>query len=212
MKAWDTPVGDGRKGNLRRVLTTIFDSSLFRQHAASQQKVRTPFEFAVSSVRALRASRPTGGYTADATGAELLSQMNRLGMSLFNREEPDGWSEYGADWINTSSLMERMRFVQQTLLREKRADPVGLVKLKVPSAKWRDAGAVTDYFLEVLYPGEGKANLALDRAVALAYLNTLDNGTTPSNFSSLDPNSAAYDNRVKGMVAFLMGLPRFQEQ
>ena len=141
-------------------MTTIFDSSLFRQHAASQQKVRTPFEFAVSSVRALRASRPTGGYTADATGAELLSQMNRLGMSLFNREEPDGWSEYGADWINTSSLMERMRFVQQTLLREKRADPVGLVKLKVPSAKWRDAGAVTDYFLEVLYPGEGKANLA----------------------------------------------------
>ena len=141
--------------------------------------------------------------------------MIRLGMRLFNREEPDGWSEYGADWINSSSLIERMRFVQDRL-RLNRADPVGLLKLKLPSTQWRDAGAVADYFLSILFPGEGKANLDLDRATAITYLNTLDNGITSSSFTSLDPNSTSttspYAYRVKGMVAYLMGLARFQEQ
>ena len=55
MTAWDTPAADGRKGNIRAVLKTIFDSSLFRGNAASQQKIKTPLELAVSTVRALRA-------------------------------------------------------------------------------------------------------------------------------------------------------------
>lgn len=214
MKAWETPAADGRKGNLRNVLSTIFNSSLFRQNAASQQKVRTPFEFTVSSIRALRAAKPTGGFTAETTGAELIDEMSRLGMPLFNREEPNGWSEFGADWINSSSLIERMRFVQDKVLKVsvKSVDPVGLVKIKLPAAQLRDSGAVADYFLNILFPGEGKANLDLDRTAAISYLNTLENGVTPSAFSSLDPNSSAYDTRVRGMVASLMGLARFQEQ
>ncbi|MBI4661001.1 MAG: DUF1800 family protein [Verrucomicrobia bacterium] len=211
MKAWDTPAAEGRRGNLRNVLRVILNSSMFRQHMASQQKVRNPFEFTVGAVRALRAAKPTGGFTSDCTGADLVTPMNRLGMRLFNREEPDGWSEFGADWINSSWLMERMRFVQERL-KASYSDPVGLLKLKLPSSQWRNAGVVTDYFLGILFPGEGKANLDLDRTTAIAYLNTLDNGITPSSFSGLDPNSAAYNTRVKGMVAYLMGLPRFQEQ
>jgi len=212
MKAWDTPAADGRKGNLRSVLKVIFNSSTFRQHAASQQKVRNPLEFTVASVRALRAARPTGGFTSDCTGADLNNKMITLGMRLFNREEPDGWSEFGQDWINSSSLIERMRFVQERLRTASVADPVGLLKLKLPSTQWRDAGLVTDYFLSILFPAEGKANLTLDRATALTFLNTADNGTTPSLFNALDPNSSTYGTRVRGMVAYLMGLPRFQEQ
>jgi uncharacterized protein (DUF1800 family) len=212
MRAWDTPAADGRKGNLRTVLKVIFNSPVFRQHLASQQKVRTPLEFTVASVRALRAAKPGGGFTADCTGADLNNTMIRLGMRLFNREEPDGWSEFGADWINSSSLIERMRFVQERLRSVSLADPVALLKLKLPSTQWRDAGAVSDYFLSILFPGEGKANLDLDRANAIIFLNTLDNGTTASSFSVLDPNSTTYGNRVKGMVGYLMGLPRFQEQ
>ncbi|MBI2946454.1 MAG: DUF1800 family protein, partial [Verrucomicrobia bacterium] len=213
MKAWDTPAADGRKGNLRNVLKVIFNSSTFRQHLASQQKVRTPLEFTVGSVRALRAAKPGGaGFTADCTGTDLNNTLIRLGMRLFNREEPDGWSEFGQDWINSSSLIERMRFVQERLRLTSLADPVALLKLKLPSTQWRNAGAVSDYFLGILFPAEGKANVDLDRANAVTYLNTLDNGTTSSSFALLDPNSATYGTRVKGMVAYLMGLPRFQEQ
>jgi uncharacterized protein (DUF1800 family) len=213
MRAWEKPARDGRKGNLRQVLKVIFNSSLFRQHAASRQKVRTPFEFAVSTVRALRATKPEGGFTANSAGTDLLDPLDRLGMLPFMREAPDGWSEYGADWINSSSLIERIRFVQARLQYTNRTlDPTTLLKLKLASSQLSDARAVVDYFLAILFPGEGKANLDLDREMALWMLNTTDDGTAPSPFNLLEPNSLAYDWRVRSTVAYLMGLPRFQEQ
>ena len=214
LAAWDAPAADGRKGNLRAVLRTILESTLFRQHAASRQKVKTPFEFTVSAVRALRAVKPDGGFTADSTGADLIDDMQKMGMNLFHREEPDGWSELGRDWINTSSLVDRMRFLQGFLKvgNTRYSDPVGLLKLKMPASQWRDPAAVADYFLDLLFLGEGRANLTLDRAAAIAFMNTNEAGTLASSFSSLDPNSAGYDTRVRGLVALLLGLPRFHEQ
>src|SRR6185436_139112 len=38
--AWDTPGPDGRRGNIRSVLRTIFDSELFRSHGGSLQKIK----------------------------------------------------------------------------------------------------------------------------------------------------------------------------
>lgn len=215
MVAWETPASDGRKGNLRNVLKVILNSSLFRHDTASRQKVKTPFEFTVSTVRSIRAARSGGGFTADSNGTDISNASQTLGMRLFYREEPDGWPEEGQDWINTSALVDRMRYAQ-TFLRSANknfSDPVALLKMKLPSTQWRDAGKVVDYFLTILFPGEGKANLDLDRTAAIAYLNSTDAGTASSLFSSLDPNSlTTYDPRVRSMVAMLMGLPRFQEQ
>jgi hypothetical protein len=94
-------------------------------------------------------------------------------------------------------------------------NPVTLLQLKLPSASWKDAGAVADYFLDILFPGEGKANLGVYRTAAINFLNTADNAATPSPFSGLTVSSAAgsvYDTRVRGMVSMLMTSPRFQEQ
>jgi hypothetical protein len=50
-----------------------------------------------------------------------------------------------------------------------------------------------------------------DREAAIDFLNSNDTGVPgTSSFSSL--SGTAYDNRVRGMVGFLMSLPRFQEQ
>ena len=84
--------------------------------------------------------------------------------------------------------------------------------LKTPSSKWLDAEAVADYFLSILFPAEGRANLDFDRRAALSFLNTMDNGMTPSPLSEMDPDSSAYRTRIRGMVACLMGAPRFQEK
>ena len=54
MTAWDAPTAVANKGNIRSVLNVIFNSALFRGHGASHQKVKTPLEFSVSAVRALR--------------------------------------------------------------------------------------------------------------------------------------------------------------
>ena len=93
-------------------------------------------------------------------------------------------------------------------------DIVGLLKMKLPATSWTSAPAVADYFLSILFPGEGAANLTLYRNAAINYLNTDDNGNN-SAFSGQTVSSIAnttYDNRVRGMVAMLMGLQRFQEQ
>ena len=63
----------------------------------------------------------------------------------------------------------------------------------------------------LLYPGEGKANLDMDRTAAIDYLNSNENGTS-SLFTGVGNTSTAYDGRVRGMVGMLMSFPRFQEQ
>ena len=236
MTAWNTPAGDGRKGNLRAVLNTIFSSALFRGHGASQQKVKTPLEYSVSAVRALRlVSTDTNNYvsaTCDSDGYGIsgasgnTSPLTRMGnMALFNKPEPDGYSEFGRNWLNTANLCERMRFAQHLLMPttsstkdddygspglKNTSDPVALLKLKLPGASLNNAAAVVDFFLGLLYPGEGAGNTGRDRQAAIDYLNLDEAGTTTSAFSGL--SGTAYDGRVRSMVGFLMSLPLFQEQ
>jgi hypothetical protein len=208
------------------VLRTIFDSALFRSHDGSRQKIKTPLEFVVSALRALRAAGPYGSFTAFTDG-NITSPISRMGgMSLFNRPEPDGYSEFGPPWINAGTLAERLRFVQTLCLTGIRpidagantVDPVALLKIKLPSSAWNNAHQVADYFLTLLFPGEGTANLDLYRQAAVNFLDTRDDGSPAAAaelFAAL-PNSAgagsSYDTRVRGLVAMLLTLPRFQEQ
>jgi hypothetical protein len=89
---------------------------------------------------------------------------------------------------------------------------VALLKKKLPAANWNNATAVADYFVSILFPAEGKANLDLYRNAAVTFLNTDDAGTASSPFSGLGNTTTPYDTRVRGMVSMLMTTQRFQEQ
>jgi hypothetical protein len=211
--AWDTAAGDGRKGNVRSVLDTIFNSALFRGQGSSQQKVKTPLEYAVSAVRALRlVGSDTNGWvssTADSNGYGISGTNNNTyplsrmgGMTLFNKPEPDGYSEFGRIWLNTANLCERMRFVQHLMMPTTSAlkagsssdygsaginntsDPVTLIRRRLPASSWTNDAAVVDMFLGLLFPGEGVANLGRDRQAAIDYLNVNEAGTASSPFSA----------------------------
>jgi hypothetical protein len=235
MVAWNTPAADGRKGNIRAILNTIFSSDLFRSHAGSMQKIKTPLEFAVSTIRALHGSNGSGGFYSATDGYSISGRsrgassapLTRMGaMMLFDRDAPDGYPEVGPPWISAGTLAERIRFVQTTLMASTETlkadgisggnfnttDPVGLLKHKLPANQWGDAAAVADYFLGILFPGEGKGNLEPYRTLAINFLNTADSGGGTSLFTSLSNTSAGYDTRVRAMVSMLMTLPRFQEQ
>lgn len=222
MRTWEE---SSPKGQIWKVVATILNSEMFRTQAAARQKVKTPFEFTVSAIRTLRALAPDGTYTADTSGSGLYNPMNQMGrMRLFDRDDPDGYPETAAPWISAGTLAERLRYVQALLMptnsasgrgditAQDFANPVRLLKLKLPSTQWRNAEAVSDFFLGLLYPGEGKVALESYRRAALEYLNTADNGTSVSAFSSLIDTTATYDIRVRGMVAMLMTFERFQEQ
>ncbi len=221
MLAWEN---SSPKGQIRPVLRVIFNSELFRTYAGVRHKVKTPLEFVVSAIRALR-SEEGGAPTAETDGFSVPTALSRMGnMSLFNRDDPDGFPEYGPSWISAGTLAERLRWVQAFLIANGQSgrtdagnttsDPVSLLRRKVPQASWQDAGAVADFFLSILFLGEGRGNLAEYRTLAVNFLNTADNGTTASAFSALSTTGSPspYDTRVRGMVGMLMTLPLFQEQ
>jgi uncharacterized protein (DUF1800 family) len=224
MAVWE---GGNPKGQIRAVLETIFNSELFRGTAAASQKVKTPLEFTVSAIRALRA-RNGVTFTAETDG-NLSTSLNRMGsMKLFDRAEPDGYPEAGPPWISAGTLAERLRWVQSLLTPTSQrtaanrntdagatvTDPVALIKVKLPATSWTNAEAVAGYFVSILYPAEGRANLDLYRTSAANFLNTADDGVTPSSLGNLSMtgNPSPYEARVRGMVAMLMTFKRFQDQ
>lgn len=239
MMAWET---NAPKGQIWRVLKVITDSDLFRAHAAAQQKVKTPLEFLVSAIRALRSSTNGSGlngtFTADTDGPAIAgtstiedgdSPLLRMGnMKLFDRDAPDGYPEDGPAWISAGTLAERIRWIQSYCIASGQTghtgntndagnsvcNPVQLLQAKLPAGSWTNATAVADYFVNTLYPGEGAGNLQLFRDAAVNFLNTNDTNA-PAAFSSLTPSSAAgntYDTRVRGMVSQLLTSQRFHEQ
>jgi uncharacterized protein (DUF1800 family) len=221
MRTWEE---NEPKGQIRKVLDVIFHSELFRAQGASMQKVKTPFEFTVSAIRALRSLDADGSFTAETDGYSLRTPMTRMGrMRLFDRDTPDGYPEAAAPWISAGTVMERLRFVQAFLMKPGEigktdsalvnlSDPVKLLKAKLPQNAWKDAKVVASYFLNILFPAEGKANLERYHSQAIAYLNTTEDGLASSAFSALVDTSTTYDTRVRGMVAMLMTFQRFQEQ
>ncbi len=125
MLAWHT---NSPQGQIRKVLSVIFNSDLFRNSGG--QKVKTPMEYAVSTIRALRTStngtENAGTWTADSDGYAIAAgntatatayPLNRMGgMLLFDRDAPNGYSEAGSGWISAGTLAERVRFIQTTLM------------------------------------------------------------------------------------------------
>lgn len=219
MQAWRS---SSPPGQIRPVLAAIFASDLFRGHGASLHKVKTPLEFTVSALRALRSLTPDGTFTVESDG-NLGAILNRMGgMRLFDRDDPDGYPEAAAPWISAGTLAERLRFVQALQIARNQSgradagnsftDPVALLKNKLPAGEWTRAAAVADYFLSILYPAEGQGNLALYRQSAIDFLETADDGVSASPFRNLAATSATYDTRIRGLVAMLLTFQRFQEQ
>jgi uncharacterized protein (DUF1800 family) len=89
-------------GNIREVLKTILSSPEFYAAAAYRAKVKSPFEFIVSAVRA------TG---AEVTSALPLVQTARqLGEPLYFCQPPTGYKDTADAWVNTGALLNRMNF------------------------------------------------------------------------------------------------------
>jgi len=91
-----------KKGDIREVLTTMFRSPEFWAEDARRAKVKTPFEFIVSSARA------TGADVSDA--APLAGQLNNMGMPLYLMQPPTGYSTKAEKWVSSSALLARMNY------------------------------------------------------------------------------------------------------
>jgi uncharacterized protein (DUF1800 family) len=87
-------------GDLREVTRTILTSPEFLSPDAYRAKVKTPFEFVVSALRA------TGAEVQDAR--PLVREVQQLGMPLYMCQPPTGYKDTGDAWVNTGALVGRM--------------------------------------------------------------------------------------------------------
>jgi uncharacterized protein (DUF1800 family) len=120
-------------GDLRKVTEAIIYSPEFYSPAAYRAKIKSPFEFAVSAVRAAGGTLtvettvrpPLSTRLAMETGATFGRGMERfatarrktlnlsiieLGQPLFAHQAPTGYPEDSRKWVNTGALIARMNF------------------------------------------------------------------------------------------------------
>jgi uncharacterized protein (DUF1800 family) len=90
------------RGDLRAIVRTILTSPEFLAAETRRAKVKTPFEFTVSALRATR---------ADVTDASaVLMRLRSLGMPLYFAQPPTGYADTADAWVNTGALVNRMNF------------------------------------------------------------------------------------------------------
>jgi uncharacterized protein (DUF1800 family) len=110
-------------GDLREVMRTILTSPQFLSPQAYRAKVKTPFEFVVSALRATGTDVDTGeregreehigsaGFEGSAFDARaLVREVQQLGMPLYMCQPPTGYKDTGDAWVNTGALVNRMNF------------------------------------------------------------------------------------------------------
>ena len=87
-------------GDLRAVMTTLLTSPEFLSPEAYGAKVKSPFEFIVSAVRAT---------DADVIDARpVVRVLQQLGMPLYQCQPPTGYKDTADAWVNTGALVNRM--------------------------------------------------------------------------------------------------------
>ncbi len=91
-----------KDGTIRDVLKTMLDSPEFWAPEAYRAKVKTPFEFVVSALRA------SGAEVTDAM--PIARQLQNMGMPLYGMQPPTGYSMKADAWVNSSALLGRMNF------------------------------------------------------------------------------------------------------
>ena len=207
MLAWEN---SNPKGQIRPVLSTIFNSDLFRGNAARHAKGQDS-----ARVHHQRHPRPARQHEWHRSARDLHRRygrlfhqrlghfggnpLNRMGaMVLFDRNDPNGYPEDAPGWISAGTLAERIRWVQTYCMNTNDSskgdsinggnksicNPVALLGYKLPLQN--PAGSITneanvaDYLLGIIYPGEGTANLGLYRTAAINFLKTADDGVTSS--------------------------------
>jgi uncharacterized protein (DUF1800 family) len=90
------------RGDLREVVRTIVTSPEFLSADAYRVKVKTPFEFVVSALRA------TGAEVR--TAQPLARTLRDMGMPLYFCQPPTGYDEAAATWVSAGALVNRMNF------------------------------------------------------------------------------------------------------
>ena len=177
-------------GDLRETVRAVIDSPEFWDPKQYRAKVKSPFEYVISAVRAVNATVENPLPIARA--------LQQIGEPLYGAQPPTGYSDKADVWINTGALMNRLNFA------------LALAANKLP-------GVHSD--VVSLIPAEAAADAtrsvdALSVAIVGGDLTDATRATIKSRIVERKaPTEDPWDNTQMPMIAgLILGSPEFQRQ
>ena len=89
-------------GDIRSVLTMLFDSDEFWSLDHYQNKFKTPYQYLFSMARATGLTSPPDEVLKRLEGA-----LDQLSMPLYHCRPPDGYAQVESAWLNADAMMRR---------------------------------------------------------------------------------------------------------
>jgi len=186
---------------IRPVLEAMFQEDLFYSARARTERVSSPVEFAVATLRTLGTKTDEGSLTW---------RLSQMGQELYNPPNVAGWPG-GLQWMNSVTRLNRMGFTWDVLLHEgKDADfRTDIPRVLTGLPKSATAAEVVDHVLTVLGPVQASA---ATRAELATWLDTEPDGD-PQPFVRGDLDSKDEDRRdratdkLRGLVGIVLTLP-----
>jgi hypothetical protein len=187
-------------GHIATVMNTILDpadqSNLFWAPSAYRTKVKTPVEYINSSLRV---------FDAEVTGAGLPQLNDGMGMHLFTRDDPDGYSELGSHWIDTASMLKRISFARD-LAQNRDGDYAWDPVRFIDERSLETAEQIVGFFDELLYQNTLSA---VHKNLLVVYLITNVNGM-PEPLDRSKPED--FRERIQQFVSLLLSMPQWNFQ
>jgi uncharacterized protein (DUF1800 family) len=177
-------------GDLRETVRAVISSPEFWDPKSYRAKVKSPFEYAISAVRAVNAQ------ITDAT--PIARALQQIGEPLYGAQPPTGYSDRADVWINTGALMNRLNFAL-ALASNKLPGVHGDVVALIPAKEAADASHSVEALAQALTGG----NLTEETR------NTIKSRIVERKAPAEDP----WDNTQLPTVAgLILGSPEFQRQ
>jgi uncharacterized protein (DUF1800 family) len=89
-------------GDIRSVLTLLFDSAEFRSPLQHASKFKTPYQYVISALRA--------GALPVTNLRPILATLYQFGMPLYGCQTPDGYKNTEEAWLNPDAITRRITF------------------------------------------------------------------------------------------------------
>jgi uncharacterized protein (DUF1800 family) len=201
-----------KKGDIREVLSVMFRSPEFWDDGAYRDKVKTPFEFVASAVRA------TGAEVDDATA--LARQLNNMGMPLYGAQPPTGYSMKAETWVSTSALLNRMNFalaLTSGKIKGVKVDVAQLAGGNLPATPPDSTLALSALETSLLAGDISKQThdsitAQIDSGAVAAAQAKPQNKATPRKAGDQPRSSDGRSADVNTMAGLLLGSPEFQKR
>lgn len=90
------------QGNIKAMIVAMVNHPAFWLKEALREKIKSPFEFVISAIRATKAEvlQPY----------QVFNWCSRMGQRFYYYQAPTGFPDRGNFWINTGALLNRMNF------------------------------------------------------------------------------------------------------